>query len=519
MRLLLRVGAIVAATLIALPAAPAQHDVPLFLSGANNITEDRRSFMRIINHTDLAGTVTVRALDDAGAAFGPEVITLGAWQAMQISSYDWENGNASKGLSGVGSGAGDWRLQIESDLTLEVLAYVRTTDGFLTAIHGEARQPGVWHLVPIFNPASNTNQVSKLRLINPGDAPTAVTIAGVDDSGATSQAVVTVDANRTLTLSAQQLESGAGLRDGEGLGDGNGKWRLHIAANTPISVMSLMETPTGHITNLAHSTSHLDPLLPEQIAPPNVSSGHSLGRGWGSHRVAYAAGELYVALLSSCFTCWRVMDVYDAFGRYVETRFFWPSWNGNEIRGLTYGGSGVLYLSNRSRNSIMAYSLRGVRDESLTIELPWRPHELAFGQSKLFVVTWVDDEAEVRQLTLGGQEVGTPFPLSSRNENPTGMTYWDGHLYVVDEEKEEVFVYSVASGERDESMEFELHPDNDVPQGIEYANGMFYVPDTGDDWLYVYTPSGEVADLPAESYGADPFRLGVAEHGPSGPSK
>lgn len=491
----LRIALATAATLIALPAAPAQYDVPLFVSAANN-DSGQQGFVRIVNHTDQAGTVTVRALDDAGAAFGPESITLRPWSATHFNSNDLEMGNARKGFSGIGSGVGDWRLQIESDLTLEVLAYVRTSDGFLTAIHGEARQPGAWHLVPIFNPASNTNQVSKLRLSNPGEAPAAVAIVGVDDFGATFQAAVTVDAGLALTINAQELESGAGLRDGEGLGNGAGKWRLHVAADTPISVMSLMETPTGHITNLAYSTSHLDPSLPEQIAPASASGGFGLGRGWRYYRIAYARGEFYIAYFpSSCAVfagCWSVGAAFSALGRYVETLVFSPGWGRDQVQGLTYAGQqGVLYLSNRSRNSIMAYNLRGVRDQSRTIDLSWPPYHLAFGQGKLFVITWVDGAPEVRQLALDGQEAGTPFRLSTRNENPHGMTYWAGHLYVVDEEKEQTFVYSVTSGERRQRMEFELDPDNDVPEGIEYANGRFYVPDSGDDRVYVYTPSGE----------------------------
>ena len=476
-----------AATLIALQAAPARHDVPLFISGANSAGQ--QGFVRVVNHTDQAGTVTVLAHDDTGTAFGPEVISLGAWQATHFNANDLEMGNAGKGLSGVGSGTGDWRLQIESDLRLEVLAYVRTSDGFLTEIGGETRQPGAWHLVPIFNPGSNRRQVSKLRLANPGDVAASVDIVGVDDSGATSQASATIGPGRALTISARELESGAGLLDRAGLGNGAGKWRLHVAADRPISVMSLMETPTGHITNLAHSTSQSDPSLPEQIAPAGASSGFSLSN-WPSYRIAYARGQLYVSLLrQNC--CWNPGVVLNAQGRHVCTLLFEPYWSSDRVRGLTYVGEGWLYVSNASRNTIMAYNLRGVRDDGRTIDLPWAPYEIAFGQGRLFVVTWVDGEAEVRQLALDGQQAGTAFQLSPRNENPTGMAYWDGHIYVVDEEKEQVFVYSVASGERQQSMEFELDPGNDVPQGIEYANGRFYVPDTGDDWVYAYTPSGE----------------------------
>ena len=485
---------ILVVVLIALPAESAQHNVPLFVSGTNSAS-GQQGLVRVVNHSDWGGTATVRAIDDTGATFGSDTISLASYQATHFDSDDLELGNASKGFRGVGSGAGDWRLQIESDLRLEVLAYVRTTDGPLVPIQGEARQPGVWHLVPTFNPASATRRASKLRLINPGEATASAAIVGVDDSGETYRAAATVDGRQVLTINAEQLESGTDLRDGNGLGNGAGKWRLHVAADRPISVMSLMETPTGYITNLSHSTSRSDWSLPEQITPPVASSGFYLVNGQSRYRIAYARGEFFIALVRGVGISSNLAHVLDASGRHRRVMYLIPHFASNsthDLRDLTYGGQDVLYFS--LNRGIVAYGLDGNSNDSRSIDIPWSPHEIDFGLGKLLVVTWVDDEAEVRQLTLDGEEVGTPFPLSTRNENPTGTTYWDGHLYVVDEEKEQVFVYSIASGQRNRALEFELDPDNDVPHGIEYANGMFYVPDAAANWVYAYTPSGETVE-------------------------
>ncbi|MDD9960853.1 MAG: hypothetical protein OXU70_02025, partial [Gammaproteobacteria bacterium] len=35
------------------------------------------------------------------------------------------------------------------------------------------------------------------------------------------------------------------------LGDGTGKWRLKVASDMPIHVMSLLRSPTGHLANLS----------------------------------------------------------------------------------------------------------------------------------------------------------------------------------------------------------------------------------------------------------------------------
>ena len=58
------------------------------------------------------------------------------------------------------------RLELSSPLDIEALAYIRTTDGFLTGMNATAPTVlgEIW--VPTFNPASNTNQVSYLRLVN-----------------------------------------------------------------------------------------------------------------------------------------------------------------------------------------------------------------------------------------------------------------------------------------------------------------------------------------------------------------
>ena len=54
----------------------------------------------------------------------------------------------------------------------------------------------------------------------------------------------------TRSLSAAQLESGGNDFAG-GIGVGKGKWRLAVESDRPILVMSLLESPTGHVTNLS----------------------------------------------------------------------------------------------------------------------------------------------------------------------------------------------------------------------------------------------------------------------------
>ena len=106
--------------------------------------------------------------------------------------------------------------------------------------------------VAIFNPGSNPNQVSRLRLVNPGAEDAQVTITGIDDAGASPGApvTVTVPAGASRSLAAADLEAGADGFAGA-LGDGVGKWRLAVTSAQPVIVMSLLSSPTGHLTNLS----------------------------------------------------------------------------------------------------------------------------------------------------------------------------------------------------------------------------------------------------------------------------
>ncbi len=221
-------------------------------------TSDREGFVRVANRRWRAGEVAVVAVDDSGARFGPVTLALKAGQTVHLNSGDLERGNAEKGLpTGVGPPAhGDWRLELTSELDIAVTSYVRTADGFLTSMHDLA-PPGVaaqTARVPIFNPGSNRRQASLLRVINDGDAAATVTVTGVDDAGTPGGEVrLTVPAGEARTWTAADLEAGGEEFEG-GLGDGVGKWRLTVASDVPVSVMSLLRSPGGHLTNLSTST-------------------------------------------------------------------------------------------------------------------------------------------------------------------------------------------------------------------------------------------------------------------------
>ena len=227
------------------------HGVPLFPAASD--PKARQGFARVVNR-GAAGTVSIKVRDDTDHDYPPVMLELDENETIQFNSNDLENGNAEKGLSaGVGAGDGDWRLSLTSALDLDVLAYVRrTADGFLTSMHDVVPETDGVYRVPIFNPGSNRNQVSLLRLINKGETTAQVTIQGVDGEGRRSSGGVqlAIPGETARTVSAQDLEAGGDGFSGA-LGDGAGKWQLEVESDQPIDVMSLLESPTGHLTNLS----------------------------------------------------------------------------------------------------------------------------------------------------------------------------------------------------------------------------------------------------------------------------
>ena len=229
---------------------PGEQHVHLLPSASEPL---REGFVRVINHGTESGDVSIDPVDDNGRQFDAITLSIDAQETVHFNSGDLETGNQDKGLTGfTGSGEGAWRLSFSSDLDFEVLSYIRTRDGFLTAMHDVAPRAGNVHRVAIFNPASNRDQVSRLRLVNQGREIAHVAIRGMDDRGmpGSDEVSLRLDAGAARDITTVQLESGGSGLHGM-LGDGSGKWRLEVASEQPIAVMSLLESPTDHLSNLS----------------------------------------------------------------------------------------------------------------------------------------------------------------------------------------------------------------------------------------------------------------------------
>ncbi len=295
-----------------------EHVIPLFM--AVDDEQGRQGFMRVINHSNRAGMVEIHAYDDMGMAFGPVELSLEAGQTVHFNSEHLEGADTSPVLDGsLENGMGFWRLVLSSTLDIEPLAYFRNKEtGFLASLHDVATGTDTQHLVPIFNPGSNMNQESWLRVINLGDAAAMITITGVDDSGAASAGSVseTVPVGGAYSATAAQLEDA-------GLSDGAGKWSLMVMSDQPVQVMSMMNVAEGQYLS-------------------NLSAGRGEYRGAvGLWQVSFDDGMggdgLVVLLPDSRIFAWLPEtddETYIARGTY-------------DSEGKMVSGEGVVYLSGR----------------------------------------------------------------------------------------------------------------------------------------------------------------------------
>ena len=167
------------------------HLMPLFPAASD---ERWIGIARIFNGHLGDITVTIVGHDDAGNHHGPVSLSIEEDAVVHLNSDDAEHGNPSKGLpAGLGDGEGDWYLYLttksdNSGRTLEdserisVLDYIRTADGFLTAMHHRVAAHDGAHFVEIFNPGINTAQRSLLRVINPNDRAVMASVVAKDDA-------------------------------------------------------------------------------------------------------------------------------------------------------------------------------------------------------------------------------------------------------------------------------------------------------------------------------------------------
>lgn len=224
--------------------------IPLFTAGRDPV---RQSYLRLINYFPVGGDVEITAFDDSGTRLGPVTLGVERTTTVHINSDDLETGNAAKGLpDGTGPASGELRLEIETDLEVEALAYLRTRDGFVTAMHDVVPATASELRVVRFGAANGNAPKNRLRVMNASGDDAIVRVSAVDDDGIPADGTVafSLPPHGARSLTAADLEAGSGDVEGA-LGDGEGHWRLSIESEQDVLAVHLLEIPAGHIANLS----------------------------------------------------------------------------------------------------------------------------------------------------------------------------------------------------------------------------------------------------------------------------
>ena len=342
--------------------------LPWLPSGADGV---RLGFVRLINSTDEAASLWIYALDEDGHEQGPVGLVVSPNGATRFGALDLADANRETGFHGsIVAGVGDWRVQLYSSRgDVEAFAYMQTPDGLVTSVRDTApgAAQGVHH-VAFFGPTSESDPVSVLRLINPGNEQAEVTITGVDDAGATASGSVRVSmpARASRTLTAQALESGAAPGLTGALGNGQGNWRLAVTSEGDIHAMNLLTSGAGYLMNLSTvplpmDGVHMAPFFPSASHPTwdgllrvvnrSESSGAVSIRGFDDSGRAYGPVTLQL----------------NAMQAVQLTASDWE--NGNAGQGLSSGvgaGQGPWRLELESALDIEALSYIRTQDGMLT---------------------------------------------------------------------------------------------------------------------------------------------------------
>ena len=224
------------------------HRVPLFPSASDGV--GRRGLVRVVNRSADSAEVGIDAFDATDRAYEELRLALEAESSAEFDATDLEQGNAEKGLTGsTGPGEGDWWLELSSASDIEVLSYVDTASGPLSAVRGTAgveTATGMRYEAVLLSGAA-----VELRLLNAGGAAVEVSVSGTDDAGAPGgQVELTLAPWVARTLTWGMLSEGeSGLRGA--LGAGTGSWRLSLESDGEIDVLSLVRGSGGMLSDVS----------------------------------------------------------------------------------------------------------------------------------------------------------------------------------------------------------------------------------------------------------------------------
>lgn len=217
--------------------------------------QTRQSVIRFVNLSDESNSIEVVAIDDLGMTNAESIsINLLARQSLEISIRDFESGlDLNNTNAGFCNGSGKWQLIALSHQPFEVSSILNTAGELPSEINSVVPKFGDYYKINFFNPSSNQDRLSFIRIVNNEQRSGTVQLRAIDDSGMTYEPQTILMAPLTSSqINASDLENGNAQKGLDlGIGDGDGKWRLTAHSDLDLSIMSLVRIQGGFLQNMS----------------------------------------------------------------------------------------------------------------------------------------------------------------------------------------------------------------------------------------------------------------------------
>lgn len=201
----------------------------------------------------------ITAIDDAAAEHEPIAFTIDGLTTLEISASLLEEGSEEVEFEGLGKPAGDWRLSLKSELSLEVFTYVRSSDLLLVPMHAVSPSILNRHRLPNFRVANGTQFRSQLRIVNNNEHEAKLTLEATSIDASQDPISVSLEipaeyAYQVNTLAINEESPSPNLSCEQTqctLTMPSGVWELKISSSSAVTIMHLGLTEAGQISNLS----------------------------------------------------------------------------------------------------------------------------------------------------------------------------------------------------------------------------------------------------------------------------
>lgn len=221
------------------------HSIPAFQNSSDG---DSYSLLRVWNHANETGVASATIRDGDGSEIGPIELTInGVVTVFSLSDLQ----AAADELDASWPNDDFIEIEMRSDLALDVFPFSVRANGLHVPMDELAPTDRFATRVVNFETDSSETTESLLRINNRDSEEALVTVYGRARNGNISSDIsFSLEPNGAKTITESELRNGATRINGR-LGSSSSDWQLYVIADRRVSVMSLLRTSNGDLSNLS----------------------------------------------------------------------------------------------------------------------------------------------------------------------------------------------------------------------------------------------------------------------------